>query len=145
MTRLLMLGDASSAEDPLVREAVRRAAALVPEAKIDVLLVSARAGCPIEDGEATYWPVSVPLFPVPGASGVLRTFLRIAAINGNSRRRAHAVRRSPGAIELSGRADVIISLSTPTDRAALGLGRSSHVPLMAGINAALAARRRGEW
>ncbi|MGI5951932.1 MAG: hypothetical protein ACOX61_08840 [Brooklawnia sp.] len=145
MSQLLMLAAVADRNQPLVVDALARARTEFPDATIDLALLSGVDGGPVREGPITFWPVKVRLFEVPRPKGPLATLQHVAAINLNSRRRAAAAHRSAEVRRLAGQADVIISLSTPTDRAALRLGRRSSIPLVAGMNAALAARRRGEW
>lgn len=145
MSRVLMLAAAADRDDPLVTDAMQRAATSFSDARIDLVLLSAGAGQQIHDGNVNCWPVKVRLLAVPKSKGLLQTIRHIAAINLNSRQRASAAARSKTVRQLACQAEVIISLSTPTDRAALRLGKRSTIPLVAGMNAAIAARRRGEW
>lgn len=145
MSRVLMLAAAADRDDPLVANAVAGAADGFADAQIDLVLLSDAAGQSTARGPVGYWPVKVRLLAIPEAKGALQTLGHVVAINLNSRRRAAAASRSRMVRKLARQADVIISLSTPTDRAALRLGARLPIPLVAGLNAAIAARRRGEW
>lgn len=145
MSRILMLAAAAEPTEPLVSDALARVAEAFPDETVDVVLIATAAAANSEGGQVRHWPLGVRLHKVPPARGVLATVRHIAAINLNSRRRARAATRSKLVRDLARQADVIISLSAPTDRAALRLGARLPIPLMAGLNAATAARRRGEW
>lgn len=145
MSRVVLLAAASRASEPLVADALARARSQFPEAHLDVVLLGVRPVAPDADLQMNYWSVHTRLLAVPPAKGLANTLRRVLTINLNSRRRARAAVSNKKIRELARTADVIVSLSTPTDRAALRLGARSAIPLVAGLNAALAARRRGEW